>query len=85
MTKLADTTKFKIVSINIPTWKEKKEDNFKLLDSFGYNFPKLFALAYAVADSFGVEYFPTTIVVKSNHVIFRGDFEEAVKRFKVVP
>ncbi len=81
--KIADSTKFKIISLNIPIWEEKKEDNFNLLDSFGYSFQKLFAPTFSVADSFGVKYFPTTIVVKSNHIIFRGDFEEAVKRFKV--
>jgi thiol-disulfide isomerase/thioredoxin len=82
--KHADKSKFEIIAFNIPIRKEKKESNFKLLDSFPYTFKKLYAETQSVADSFGITGFPTTIVIKNNKVIFRGDFEEAIERFEVV-
>ena len=84
ISRLADTAKFFIGAVNIPILNEVKEDNYHILDSFEYKFQKLFAINRSVADSFGVVYYPTTIVIKSNHIIFRGDFDEAIKRFKVV-
>ncbi len=82
--KLADTSRLEFIAINIPMEKEVKEDNYRILNDFDYTFKKLYAGATSVADSFQVSYFPTTVVVKNSQVIFRGDFETAVKRFKAI-
>ena len=82
--KLADTSRLEFITINIPMEKEVKEDNYRILNDFDYTFKKLYAGTTSVADSFQVSYFPTTVVVKNNRVIFRGDFETAVKRFKEI-
>ena len=85
LNKLIDKSKFEIIAINIPfRSKEKKEDNYKILDDYNYGFKKLYTESMAIADSFGIESFPTTIVVKNQQIIFRGVFEDAIKRFKVV-
>ena len=83
ISKQADKSKFEIIALNIPIQNEKKEENFRILSSYPYTFKKLFAEAQSVADSFGVNAYPTTIVIKGNKVIFRGDFEDAVERYGV--
>lgn len=81
--KMADKNRYEIITVNIPLPKEKKEDNYALLSQYNYSFKKLFAEAAGVADSFGINGFPTTIVVKNQEVIFRGEFEDAIRRFNV--
>lgn len=83
--RLADPSKFEVIAVNIPIRKEQKEDNYSILDSLGYSFRKLFAHQTNDADSFGVMVYPTTIVVQNHQVIFRGDFDDAVKRFRLMP
>lgn len=83
--KIADSKKFEIITLNIPLPTEKKEDNYNLLAKFNYGFKKLYAENANTADSFGITGFPTTIVVKNSEVIFRGEFDDAVKPFNVKP
>jgi hypothetical protein len=79
-----DTTKFEIIAVNIPFRKEKLGDNYLLLDSFSYRFKLLFAENKNLADSYGIKAYPTTVVVKDNRIIFRGDFEDATKKFGMI-
>ena len=82
--KLVNKDKFSISTVNIPLAKEQKQDNYNILNKFNYSFKKLFANNKSIADSLGVVYYPTTIAIKNGQVIFRGDFEEAVQRFKLL-
>lgn len=85
ISKSADKLRYEIITLNIPIRKESKEDNYNALNKFHYSFKKLYAENISTADSFGVSGYPTTIVIKNQQVIFRGDFEDAVKRFDVAP
>lgn len=77
--KKIDTTLYEIIVVNIPLNGEKKEDNYSLLDSFNYTFKQAFAKDNTILDSLKIEYFPTTIIIKENKIVFRGDFRDALK------
>jgi thiol-disulfide isomerase/thioredoxin len=77
--KTMDTSKYEIFSVNIPLMNEKIFDNFKLLDKYNYSFKKSFTANDSILADFDVEVFPTTIVLKDNNVIYRGDFVSAIE------
>ena len=81
--KIIDTAKYALFVVNIPFKEEKKEDNFKLLDPFNYSFKKVFVANESVMDSFKITSFPTTLVVKQNDILFRGEFSDALKFLKI--
>lgn len=80
--KQIDKNKFEIRLVNVPMTGQKKKDNFRILNRFPYSINQVFAENISVADSFGVVAYPTTIVIKNNKVIFRGDFENAIAKLK---
>ena len=82
--KKLDTSKYEIATVNIPFSGDKKEDNYNILDKYNYSFVNLFAEDKKIADSFGVKYYPTTIVIKGNNVIYRGDFVTGLKKLKIL-
>lgn len=77
--KKLDKTKFEICLVNIPLYKQRKEDNYKRLNEFNYTIKQLFAENTSIADSFGILAYPTTIIVKDNEIRFKGSFENAIK------
>lgn len=81
--KKIDTAKYELLVVNIPFKNEKKEANYKLLDRFNYSFKKVFADNESVMDSFKITSFPTTLVVKQNVILFRGEFSDALKFLKI--
>lgn len=80
--KQIDRNKFEIRLVNIPMNGQKKKDNFRILNRFPYSIDQVFAENISVADSFGVVAYPTTIVIKNNNILFRGDFENAIAKLK---
>ncbi len=74
-----DTTKYDIRLVNVPFNGEKEEDNFRILNRFPYNLKQLFAKDKSVADSFRIISYPTTLIIKNNKILFRGEFENAIK------
>lgn len=74
-----DSNKFDIRLVNIPVNGEKKEDNYRILNRFPYTLKQLFAEDEYVADSFKIVSYPTTLIIKNNKIVFRGEFENAVK------
>ena len=74
-----DTAKFELRVVNIPILNEKKEDNYNLLKRFPYSFKQLFTDDASSIDSFKITVFPTTIVLRENEIIYRGDFKEALE------
>lgn len=82
--KLTSSPAFEFITVNVPIGKELKENNYRVLNPFKYSFEKLYAGEGSVIDSFQIEYYPTTIVVKNGKVVFRGDFKNAIRRFKVL-
>jgi len=83
ISKKIDTSKFELVVVNVPLNGENKEDNYKLLAHFNYSFKQLFAINSNIMDSFKIQYFPTTLVVKQNNIVFRGDFLDALNYLKI--
>lgn len=82
--KKLDQTKYDIRVVNIPLNGEVKKDNYRLLNKYHYTFNQLFAETNSVVDSFGVEVYPTTIILFRNNVIFRGAFENAMKKIQTI-
>jgi len=83
ISKLVDTSKIDILLLNIPLKGETKEDNYLLLNKFNYSFKQIFANDSRIMDSLKINYFPTTIVIKNNIVLFSGEFNDAIKKFKL--
>lgn len=81
--KKIDTSRFDLRVVNIPFKTEKKEDNYNLLDRFHYSFNQVFMDNASSMDSFNITGFPTTIVLQDNRIIYRGDFEEALKMLDI--
>ena len=79
ISKLIDTSKIDILLLNIPLKGESKENNYHLLNNFNYTFKQIFADDSRIMDSLKIYYFPTTIVIKNNVVLFSGDFKDAIK------
>lgn len=82
ISRLIDTSKIEIILLNIPLKGETKETNYLLLNNFSYNFKQIFANDSKIMDSLKIYYFPTTIVIKNNKVLFSGTFKDAIKKFK---
>lgn len=82
--KLTNSSLFEFITVNVPIGKELKENNYRILNPFKYGFEKLYAAEGSIIDSFQIEYYPTTIVVKNGKVIYWGDFKTAIRRFKVL-
>jgi len=83
ISKKIDTSKFELMVVNVPLNGEKKDDNYELLSNFNYSFKQLFALDSNIMASPKIKYFPTTLVIKQNTIVFRGDFLEALKYLKI--
>jgi thiol-disulfide isomerase/thioredoxin len=63
-------------AINVPILDEKASDNIKLLDSFNYTFPILYARDSLTAKQFKVEWYPTVLILKKDEgIVYRGDIE----------
>lgn len=77
--KKIDTSMYQFIVVNVPLNGEKKEDNYKLLNKYNYSFDKLFAVDRNIMDSFRIQYFPSTVVIQRNAIIYRGDFFGALK------
>ena len=82
--KKIDTSKFELRVVNIPILNEKKEDNYNLLKRFPYSFKQLFTDHANSLDSFKITGFPTTIVLRENKIIYRGDFKYALKLLDIL-
>jgi thiol-disulfide isomerase/thioredoxin len=79
-----DTSRFDIFTVNIPIMNEKKSDNYKLLDQYHYTFKQSFAEDDSILTKLDIQVFPTTIVLKDNNVIYRGDFVSAIDFIKSI-
>ena len=73
---------FNLFVVNIPIEGDTLEKNKQLLSPFNYNFPELFASHKSIADSFRIKAYPTTLVITNKHIVFRGDFKDAVEYAK---
>lgn len=69
----------RVILVNVPLNGERKEDNFKLLDSYHYSFKQLFAKDSSIVQNFDFEYYPTTFIIKNNMIVFKGDIEDGLK------
>ncbi|MBK8710446.1 MAG: TlpA family protein disulfide reductase [Niastella sp.] len=83
ISKIIDTSKIEILLLNIPLKGERKEKNYLLLNKFNYSFKQIFAENNRIMDSLKIYYFPTSIVIKNNVVLFSGTFKNALKRFNL--
>lgn len=84
VSKISDSSRFIIATVNVPLNGETKENNFKLLDEFHYSFKKYFASDKSIIDSLQIKVYPTTIIIENGQIIFRGEFLNAVKKMKVI-
>ena len=80
--KKIDTSKYDIRLVNIPLNGQKREGNFRVLNKFPYALKQLFAQNESVADSFKIVAYPTTLIIKKNKIVFRGEFENAIEEMK---
>jgi thiol-disulfide isomerase/thioredoxin len=65
-----------IYAVNFPLKREKFENNIKILDSFGYNFQKLYAKSSKeIEDSLHFNSFPHLLVIKNGKIRYDGMFE----------
>lgn len=77
--KKIDTNKYDIRLVNIPLNGQKRNQNFSRLNEFPYKIKQLFANDESIADSFNIVAYPTTLIIKNNKVVFRGEFENAIE------
>lgn len=66
-----------IYTINIPLYKETPDSTIGIIEKKNYSFGKLYAKNDRLAEEFRILAYPTTLVVKENKILFRGDFIEA--------
>jgi len=65
-----------IYAVNYPLKRDKFDETIKILDSIGYNFPKLYATsAKQIEDSLHFNTFPHLIIVKNGKIRYDGMFE----------
>lgn len=83
ISKLVDTSKIDILLLNIPLKGETKENNYLLLSKFNYSFKQIFANDSHIMNSLKINYFPTTVVIKNNIILFSGEFKDVIKKFKL--
>lgn len=81
ISKIVDTTKIQILLLNIPLKGETFESNFSLLNNYNYSVKQIFTNDSKIMDSLKLYYFPTTIVIKNEQIIFSGEFKDAIKKF----
>lgn len=77
--KKIDTNKYDIRLVNIPMNGQTRENNFSRLNEFPFKIKQLFANDKSIADSFNIVAYPTTLIIKNNMVVFRGEFENAIE------
>ncbi len=82
--RIIDTSKFKIYIVNMPMDDEKMEKNFKRLYGLDYSFTELFVKNDSLKDSLKVTVYPTTYVIKDETIIYKGEFEPALKKFNII-
>lgn len=56
-----------------------------ITERFNYSFDHLYLEDQCYADSFGIEAYPTTLVVdKSSHIIFKGRLDDLVSKIESI-
>jgi thiol-disulfide isomerase/thioredoxin len=71
--KYKNNSKVQIYTVNVPLQGEKFEETTKILDSIGYNFPKLYAQsAKEVETKLNFNLFPHLIVIKNGKIRYDG-------------
>lgn len=80
--KIIDKSRFEIAVVNIPILEETMPSNVGLLNKFDYSFNKYFMKDDNSLPILGIKVFPTTIIIKSDSILYRGDFLSAIESVK---
>ena len=69
-----------VLAVNSPMDGDKEGQAFQMIREDGFSFPVVIAKDEKMTDSFGVEHYPTTVLInKHGHVVFKGEIEKAGK------
>lgn len=69
-----------ILAVNRPVDGDKEGQAFQMIREDGYSFPVVIAKDEKMTDSFGVEVYPTTVLInKHGNVVFKGGIEKIGK------
>lgn len=78
--KKIDTGKIDIYVVHIPFKNQRIENTYHLLDNYKYRFKKIYSKDDNLLNVLGINFFPTTIILKNGNIIYKGDFNSAVKK-----
>ena len=78
--KKIDTGKIEIYVVHIPFKNQRIENTYHLLDNYKYEFKKLYSKNDDLLNVLGINFFPTTIILKNGNIVYKGDFKSAVER-----
>ena len=69
-----------ILAVNKPIQEDKPDQAFQMIKEKGYSFPVVITKDEDLAEKFGVNVYPTTLVINQNkQIVYRGNIEGAVK------
>ncbi|MEJ8802933.1 TlpA family protein disulfide reductase [Pontibacter sp. H249] len=71
-----DHPQIEFYAVNIPIPRDTLGQGQRTIENLGYSFPNFFASGVEVAKAFGVQYYPTVLILKDGkEIVYRGNIE----------